>query len=175
MKDEILKKVTIMTSLVSLSIFVILAGVEISQLHKIIDFQKETIQIHEEFVMALIEQNEGLIATDPPVRISATRVVQAVVDATVTSYSPHKRQADGDPRIAASMRPVREGTVAVSRDLFWAGWTFGRRVYIEGLGVFEINDLMNERFERRIDVFQWSKQKALAFGAVERRVALLGE
>jgi phage FluMu protein Com len=71
------------------------------------------------------------------------------------------------------MRRVREGTVAVSRDLFWAGWTFGRRVYIEGHGVFEINDLMNQRYERRVDVFQWSKEKAKAFGAVERRVALL--
>ena len=44
------------------------------------------------------------------------------------------------------MRKVRQGTIAVSRDLFDQGWVFGRKVRIEGLGIFEINDLMNKRF-----------------------------
>ena len=55
---------------------------------------------------------------------------------TVTAYNPTTDQCDSDPLIAASMRKVRLGTIAVSRDLFDQGWVFGRKVRIEGIGIF---------------------------------------
>ena len=96
-----------------------------------------------------------------------------IIDATVTAYSPREDETDTDPLITASMQPVREGTVAVSRDLFYAGWVFGRRVYIEGHGIFIITDLMHERKKQQIDIFRFSTKKAMKFGRKSLRVALL--
>ena len=92
---------------------------------------------------------------------------------TVTAYNPTADQCDDDPLIAASMRKVRQGTIAVSRDLFDQGWVFGRKVRIEGLGIFEINDLMNKRFTQRIDIFMWDETEARQFGKKNIRAALL--
>ncbi|WP_022663032.1 3D domain-containing protein [Paucidesulfovibrio longus] len=96
-----------------------------------------------------------------------------VKSVTITAYNPSEDQCDEDPLVAASMRKVRTGTIAVSRDLFDQGWVFGRKVRIEGLGIFEINDLMNKRFSRSIDVFMWDENQATAFGRRKARAALL--
>ena len=100
-------------------------------------------------------------------------VIERLKQLVVTSYSPSKRQCDNDPEITASMLPVAEGTIAVSRDLFKSGWVFGRHVYVEGLGIFEIRDLMNKRFKKRIDIFRWNRKHALKFGKKKLAVALL--
>lgn len=92
---------------------------------------------------------------------------------TVTAYNPTEDQCDADPLVAASMRKVKTGTVAVSRDLFDQGWVFGKKIRIEGLGIFEINDLMNKRFTRRVDVFMWDEDEAVRFGHKKARAALL--
>jgi len=92
---------------------------------------------------------------------------------TVTAYNAEPAQTDSDPDIAASMRRVRPGTIAVSRDLFDKGWVFGRKVRIEGLGIFEINDLMAARHDKAVDIFLGSNQQANAFGKRRTRAALL--
>jgi 3D (Asp-Asp-Asp) domain-containing protein len=98
---------------------------------------------------------------------------ESVKNLTVTAYSPTKDQCDSDPHITASMLPVKEGTIAVSRDLFESGWVFGKTVYIKGLGIFEIRDLMNERYTNRADVFMWKRKAANKFGKKTLTVALL--
>lgn len=92
---------------------------------------------------------------------------------TVTAYSPREVETDSDPFITASMQPVREGGVAVSRDLFYAGWVFGRKIYIEGYGIFVITDLMHSRKKEQIDIFMFNTKKALKFGKKKIRIALL--
>ncbi|HWR03608.1 MAG TPA: hypothetical protein VN419_06275 [Humidesulfovibrio sp.] len=96
-----------------------------------------------------------------------------VAQVTVTAYNAERSQTDSDPDIAASMRRVRPGTIAVSRDLFDKGWVFGRKVRIEGLGIFEINDLMAARHDKAIDIFLGTNQAANAFGKRRTRAALL--
>ena len=92
---------------------------------------------------------------------------------TVTAYNAEVAQTDSDPDIAASMRHVKPGTIAVSRDLFDRGWVFGRKVRLEGIGIFEINDLMAARMDKSVDIFMGSTQQALAFGKRRLRAALL--
>jgi len=92
---------------------------------------------------------------------------------TVTAYNAEVAQTDADPDVAASMRRVRPGTIAVSRDLFDRGWVFGRKVRLEGLGIYEINDLMAARHGKAIDIFIGSPQAAIAFGKRRIRAALL--
>merc|ERR1711879_739749 len=54
--------------------------------------------------------------------VEETRLLQKAVSSppvktvTVTAYNPTTDQTDSDPLIAASMRKVRLGTIAVSRD-----------------------------------------------------------
>lgn len=92
---------------------------------------------------------------------------------TVTAYNADPAQTDSDPDIAASMRRVKPGTIAVSRDLFDRGWVFGRKVRLEGIGIFEINDLMASRHSRAVDIFIHSNSQALAFGKRRIKAALL--
>ncbi len=92
---------------------------------------------------------------------------------TVTAYSNTRAQCDNDPNVTASMRKPKPGIIAVSRDLFDQGWVFGRRVHIEGLGVYEIADLMSKKHKGRIDVFIGHGKKASEFGKRNLTVALL--
>jgi len=92
---------------------------------------------------------------------------------TVTAYSPTKSQCDDTPWVTASGTRPKVGTVAVSRDLFYSGWVFGSKIYIEGLGIYRINDLMHPRWENRIDVFLESERLARRFGRRKARAVLL--
>jgi 3D (Asp-Asp-Asp) domain-containing protein len=126
-----------------------------------------------------VSQNEyraevaQLVVSDPEYlrRLEGQSRPNALV--TVTAYNADQAQTDSDPDIAASMRRVRPGTIAVSRDLFDRGWVFGRKVRLEGIGIYEINDLMAPRHSHAIDIFIHSNSQALAFGKRRIKAALL--
>ena len=90
-----------------------------------------------------------------------------------TAYTAHERETDKDPQITASMTKIRPGVIAVSRDLFDQGYVFGKKVYIHGLGIYTIADLMNKRFINRIDVYIGDKKQALEFGLKQVKISLL--
>ncbi len=92
---------------------------------------------------------------------------------TVTAYSAREEESDSSPWITASNNRVRPGIVAVSRDLFDAGWVFGRQVYVKNYGIYTIEDLMHERKTNQIDIYMKSTQAALNFGRQELDVYLL--
>jgi 3D (Asp-Asp-Asp) domain-containing protein len=92
---------------------------------------------------------------------------------TVTAYSPREGETDDTPFITASNAKVREGIVAVSRDLFDKGWVFGKKVYIKGMGVFTIEDLMARRKRNQIDIFMYDTDNAIAFGRKKMEAYLL--
>jgi 3D (Asp-Asp-Asp) domain-containing protein len=91
----------------------------------------------------------------------------------VSAYSASKAECDDDPQIAASMQPPRPGTAAVSRDLFDMGWTFGKRIYLKGVGSYIINDVMHHRYQMRVDVFIDHKRAAREFGVRTTEAMLL--
>ena len=91
----------------------------------------------------------------------------------ITGYTACVEECDDDPKVTASMKKVRPGkTVAVSRDLYKSGWTFGKRVWVEGYGEKEITDLMHERFTKRVDLLVASKTLANGINA-DRQTVLL--
>ena len=92
---------------------------------------------------------------------------------TVTAYSARAMETDSTPHLTATNKPVRAGIVAVSRDLFDAGWVFGKQVYVKNHGVFTIDDLMHSRKRNQIDIFMHSTQAAERFGVQELDVYLL--
>lgn len=89
-------------------------------------------------------------------------------DMTITAYTAREEETDSTPEYTALMEcPIPGYTVAVSRDLMkYLGWS----VYIEGYGVWRVNDLMNPRYEKRIDLCVPHVDVARSIGVKERRV-----
>ena len=100
----------------------------------------------------------------------------------VTAYSARISETDSTPLITASGQKVREGIIAVSRDLYSNGWTFGKKVIISGMGVFEIQDKMGRtrrKGKKRViqtkslDIFMGNTDKAIIFGRQRLIVKLI--
>ncbi|MBI9082700.1 MAG: 3D domain-containing protein [Desulfobacterales bacterium] len=92
---------------------------------------------------------------------------------TVTAYTPRAAETDSTPELTAIQRRVKPGTVAVSPDLLAQGWTFGRKVYIEGIGVLVIGDLMHPKWTDSMDVLLFDLKAAREFGRQENLLAVL--
>jgi len=90
---------------------------------------------------------------------------------TITAYSATVAQTDETPyKTALMQRPISGWTCAVSRD--HVEW-LGDRIYIEGVGVREINDLMNEQFTDRVDLFVGNKKQAMEIGKSRHKVVVI--
>lgn len=80
---------------------------------------------------------------------------------TLTAYSNRVEETDSTPNITCTGRPVRDGMLAVSRDL-WKKKIFpGDIVCVENMDrCFVADDTMNARFVNRMDVFMYDLKKA---------------
>jgi 3D (Asp-Asp-Asp) domain-containing protein len=103
------------------------------------------------------------------------------VKVLATGYSSTPFQTDSTPFITAHNTPTREGVLAMSRDLLRnytadAPFTFGDRVHIDGVGDFLVEDSMNARWQRRVDIWFPSKMEARRFGVHDVYLtAIVGE
>jgi hypothetical protein len=109
-------------------------------------------------------------------KISQASIGNTATRATVTAYSSETRQTDSTPFITAFMKPVAPGTVAVSWGLAEQGWTEGKCIWIETIGVrridgkmllpeFWIRDLMSrDHVNDKIDIWFHSTKDAFEFG-----------
>ncbi len=96
-----------------------------------------------------------------PVQLDRIRSVPV----TLTAYSSTVKQCDETPYVTASSQSVRIGIIAVSDDLMREmGLKFGQRVLIPGHGFFEVQDRMNPRWKRTVDIWVADRQAALLFG-----------
>ena len=125
----------------------------------VIGFQgMEARRIEEKIVETIVEEN---------------KVVEVIENKNIARMVEMTAYSGKHGTITASNTKVRPGIVAVSRDLFDQGYVFGKKVYIHGLGIYEIADLMNKRFINRIDVFIGSDEEAKTFGISQAKVSLL--
>ncbi len=75
----------------------------------------------------------------------------------------------------ASGRQVKTGYIAVSRDLEQEhGLKFGDKVFLKGLGEFEIQDRTSLKRKNWVDVYMPSHKKAKQFG-IRRSTMILSE
>jgi len=88
--------------------------------------------------------------------------VLKVSDVTMYGYTNDERETDSTPNITCSGRTVYEGSLAISQDL-WGDIRFGDLVYVVRLKeFFVVEDTMNKRHKKSIDIFRFSKREALA-------------
>lgn len=89
-----------------------------------------------------------------------------------TAYTPRKQECNDDIENTALMVKPKPGwTVAVSHDLLWM---LGKKVYIKGVGVRFVSDLMNERFTNKIDIMVGKVKEAKEFGVQDLEIVVLG-
>ena len=170
---------TVETVIVSTLVFVVMITLIILTLSYSLLSQKITVLADEVRKLKEIEQvriiqarQANTISAQFAELISAKGINRSRI-IRVTGYTACVEECDDDPQVTASMRRVRPGkTVAVSRDLYKQGWTFGKRVWVEGYGEKEITDLMNERFTKRVDLLVASKKVANGINA-DRQAVLL--
>lgn len=94
---------------------------------------------------------------------------------TLTGYHPWSNgiNSDGYPQTTATMTmPVAGRTCAISSELVKRGW-LGKRIYIEGIGVFVAEDRMNISLNGlRIDLCMGSLEEAMNFGKKKNILAI---
>jgi len=90
---------------------------------------------------------------------------------TATAYSARKEECNAQPWITASGTPSRVGVVAVSRDLEELGVQLGDFVIIKGMGLFRVEDRMNKRWKKRIDILHANVEAARIFS--KRKVEIM--
>lgn len=111
-----------------------------------------------------------IIAAVATLTATAQTKRKTVTHCTVTVYHPVKSQTDDTPLITADgsridLRKLKRREIrwcAISRDLLWL-FPKGKpkRILIEGLGVYEVRDTMNERFDHRVDILLHPSDKRL--------------
>lgn len=84
-----------------------------------------------------------------------------ITHVTLTCYQPVKSQCNNEPLITSdgskiNLHYLKKGTIkwcAISRDLLYLfPKNKSKRVYIEGMGIYEVRDVMNKRHKHRIDI-----------------------
>lgn len=84
------------------------------------------------------------------------------VNVTLTAYTSSIDETNEDNMNTAIMeKPYPGRTVAVSQDL---SYLLGKTIYIEGIGIRRVNDLMNKRYTKTVDVLVPTKEMAYNFG-----------
>lgn len=92
---------------------------------------------------------------------------------TLTAYTNAKNETNFDNENTAIMETPYPGrSIAVSQDL---SYLLGKKVYIEGIGVRIVNDLMNKRYTNSVDVLVPSKSYAKEFGVKKNKKLVLIE
>ena len=91
---------------------------------------------------------------------------------SITAYTNRPKETNADNNHTAIMEePIAGYTCAVSQDLLH--W-LGGHIYIKDIGLRKVNDLMNERFEKSIDLYIGTIKQAEEFGRQKKQTIFLG-
>jgi len=94
--------------------------------------------------------------------VSSGSVWAEEIKISVTAYT--LKECFHNKGVTASGDLVRNGIVAVSRDLERNGLTLGTKIKIGNMGTFVIKDRMNRRKKGNIDIYMTSYEDAVKFG-----------
>lgn len=95
---------------------------------------------------------------------------RTITHCRVTVYHPVKSQTDNTPLITADgshidLQKLKRREIrwcAISRDLLWLfPKDKPKRILIEGLGVYEVRDTMNARFDHCVDILLHPSDKRM--------------
>lgn len=163
MKDQVMK----LNSFVLFNIFILV--VTITGGLFIINSYRKTISLQQTTIDDLKTKIEYLSSQTNAVKsyLRQTSIKKNTALVTVSFYHPKSGgiNSDTNPDQTALMNePIAGYTAAISTALVRKGW-LGKKIYIEGLGVFLCHDRMSSRLiGERIDICVGSKKEALENG-----------
>jgi 3D (Asp-Asp-Asp) domain-containing protein len=149
------------TATVVILIILTVTFIDVNNLHKKLSYNH--IDLIQQYANTKIELN-SLKAKHEKLKTEYKTFVEKYffIKTTLTAYTTDKAETNFDNANTAIMQEPKPGwTVAVSRDL---SYLLGKTIYIEGIGVRYVNDLMNKRFKNTIDVLMPTKSSAQKFG-----------
>jgi len=115
------------------------------------------------------EKHECPVVVSCPPCPSPSPIPKEVKAVKCTIFSYHKIQPN---KTAILEKPVAGWTAAVSPDLI--GW-LGGRIYIEGVGVRRVNDIMKNLHRKSVDLYAGNERAAKEFGRKQSTVVFLGK
>ena len=111
---------------------------------------------------------ERVLEAEYRVRYKTEKVVVCdSLKVDVTWYTSSVRETDSTPFITADGSRVRDGIIAVSRNLL-DYFEYGDSLYVEELGWFEIRDCMHHRWMNAVDIWSNDREYALQKGRVQK-------
>lgn len=93
--------------------------------------------------------------------LSEAQSKNIITHVTLTYYQPVKEQCNSQPLITAdgskiNLHHLKQGKIkwcAISRDLLWLfPKNKPKQIYIEGFGIFQVRDIMNKKWNHRVDI-----------------------
>ena len=123
--------------------------------------------------LTIATTNSNNITIDRKLNVKKEKIEEKkndiITHVKVTCYQPVEAQCDNDPLTTADgskidLHKLKKGNVkwcAISRDLLWLfPKDKPKRVHIEGYGIYEVRDVMNKRFNHRVDILIHPSEKA---------------
>jgi 3D (Asp-Asp-Asp) domain-containing protein len=135
------------------------------------DYQERTLNE----VIEKYDNTVQQLQTENNLLIQEIKLLKRKFDINVyaTAYTARVQECDSTPDVTAIMEKPKAGwTIAVSHDLIYL---LGKRVYIKGIGVRRVNDLMNERYTKRIDILMDNLKEAKSFNNRKVQLIVIGE
>lgn len=159
-----------MRDIKQIKLFIILIFVVILALALDIGFQFLSINSNLVQVESRLHNIEEELKEVQPINPPKFRYV--IFTLKITAYSSDRWQCDHDPFVGAWNNPVKDGMVAVSRDLEKIGITNKCPVIIGGIE-YEISDRMHWRKRKHLDIWMKSKKEARNWGVQIKEVKIL--
>jgi 3D (Asp-Asp-Asp) domain-containing protein len=99
-------------------------------------------------------------ANEPKAYYRYDRRITYIDETVATAYNSLASQTDSSPWITASGSRCRKGVIAANH------LPIGTKVMIDGFGdqIFVVEDRMNRRYKKRIDIWMRSYHDAIKFG-----------
>ena len=161
---------------VVLTVIIVLAIVEVELRDNVISIQDDLIDNQRSIIS---EQEQTItrlnsLLSDILGREYRGEVVYSM-EVTATAYTAREAECNDEPWITANGKPSRVGAIAISRDLETIGINLGDLVIIKGMGLFRVEDRMNKRFTKRIDILHAHLKAARMFGKQNLEIMWFGE
>jgi 3D (Asp-Asp-Asp) domain-containing protein len=156
-----------------LSFMIVLNNREISFVGELQDAKIERLQMVVKALNQRIDVNNHQI-----VQFQQRIDEMSIVDVKATAYNAVPRQTDNDPNVTSCMSVPTVGSIAVSQDLYYKGWTCGKRVHLDQLGIFIVKDVFPKYYKgklvtNQIDVLTETEEQAFEFGVKHNVKAVL--
>ena len=159
----------LMVFIIGLIIPTIISTIKIQNINS--EHKKEIQQLNSKMSELRIDKHKHQFEVKYLQRLLFAYQISNYWEVEISAYTARPQETNWDYKNTSIMEdPIPGWTMAVSPDLFFL---LGKRVYIPGYGVRYVNDLMNRRYEKTIDILVGTVHQAEEIGRHEGKLILI--